>query len=348
MSTPNKNLAASSHITKIGVLVAGAIALFGCVSHAAAQDFYAGKTINLYIGQDPGGGYDTYGRLVGRHMGKYIPGKPAIVAQNMPGAGGLKVASYTYRAAAKDGTALTIAAEAIALEQALGNSVADYDVTKLTWIGRVSASASIFFTRGDSRVKTIADARNQEAVFGSSGIAGITGYTPKALNTLAGTKFKIVTGYKGSADVMLALERGEVDGGYALWPELKTQRPELMEPGKINILYIVAGQRAADLPNVPTTEELGQSQDGKAILKLLASTAVVGRSIFSTPGLVSARVGELRKAFDQMIEDPSFKAEADKSGLKIDPLNGQALQDAVGSVMDTPAALVEEAKKARS
>ena len=173
------------------------------VTGAKAADFYAGKTINLYIGQGPGGGYDLYGRLVARHIGRFIPGNPLVVPQNMPGAGGLKVANYLYQAAPQDGTALAISAEAVALEQALEGPGIEYDATRLGWVGRVTASASIFFTWHASRVKNIEDARKYESVFGSTGITGITGYTPRALNSLAGTKFKVVTGYNGSTDVLL-------------------------------------------------------------------------------------------------------------------------------------------------
>ena len=314
---------------------------------AAAAEFFAGKTINLYIGQGPGGGYDLYGRLVARHLGRHVAGNPQIVPQNMPGAGGLKVANYLYHVAPQDGTALALAAEAIALEQALGGPGLDYDASRLVWIGRMASSASIFFTWHSSPVKTIADARRIEAAFGSTGIAGITGYTPRALNRLAGTKFKVITGYSGSTDVLLAMERGEVDGGFALWPEFKQQRPDWLRESKINPLYLVAAARAPDLADVPITGELGETEDGRNVLRLLASTSEIGRALFSTPNVPAERTAQLRQGFAAMVADAAFQQDAEKSGLRIDPLAGAALQASVQAVIESPKALVQTAKEAR-
>jgi tripartite-type tricarboxylate transporter receptor subunit TctC len=313
----------------------------------AAADFYAGKTINLYIGQGPGGGYDAYGRLVARHLGHHLAGAPIIVPQNMPGAGGFKVANYLYQVAPQDGTALGLAAEAVALEQALGGPGIEYDASRLNWIGRMTSSASIFFTWHTSAVKNIEDARKFEAAFGSTGVTGITGYTPRALNKLAGTRFKVVTGYNGSADVMLAMERGEIDGGFALWPEFKNQKPDWLSGNKINILYIVAAQRAPDLPAVPTTAELGQTAEGRDLLRLLGSTSAVGRALFGTQDEPAERTAELRTAFASMVQDPAFLQDADKAGLRIDAMSGKDLQNAVAAVISAPKNLVEKAKEAR-
>jgi tripartite-type tricarboxylate transporter receptor subunit TctC len=324
------------------------VACLGVPSDAQAADFYTGKSLNLYIGQGPGGGYDLYGRLVARHIGRFIPGNPLVVPQNMPGAGGLKVANYLYQAAPRDGTALAISAEAVALEQALEGQGIEYDATRLGWIGRVTASASIFFTWHAARVKNIEDARKYESVFGSTGITGITGYTPRALNSLAGTKFKVVTGYSGSTDVLLAMERTEVDGGFALWPEFKQQKAEWLQDKKVNILYIVAANRAADLPDVPTTGELGETIEGRDILRFLGSTSEVGRAFFTTPNVPPERIAQLREAFLAMSRDSGFQQEAEKANLRIDPLSGENLQKLVAGVVGFPKPLVERAKQARN
>jgi tripartite-type tricarboxylate transporter receptor subunit TctC len=320
---------------------------FASTYHANALDFYSGKTINFYIGQGSGGGYDLYGRLIAHYLGRFIPGMPQIVPQNMPGAGGLKVVHYLSQVAPQDGTALAISAEAVALEQALQGPGINYDASRLAWIGRMSSSASIFFTWHTSRVKTIEDARVYEAAFGSTGVTGITGYTPRALNHLAGTKFKVVTGYTGSAAVLLAMERNELDGGFALWPELNQQKPDLLRDRKINILFIVSGSRAPDLPNVPTTEELGQSQEARAILRFLASTSEVGRAIFSTPNVPAERITILRRAFDAMVRDAGFLRDAQRAGLQVDPLTGEAMEALVAGVVGFPRPLVERARQER-
>jgi tripartite-type tricarboxylate transporter receptor subunit TctC len=339
---------ALSYSARTIVQAALALACIAAATDAKAQDFYAGKPLNLYIGQGPGGGYDLYGRLVARHIGRFIPGNPVVVPQNMPGAGGLKVANYLYHAAPQDGTALAISAEAVALEQALGGPGIEYDATRLGWVGRVTASASIFFTWHAARVKNIEDARKYESVFGSTGITGITGYTPRALNSLAGTKFKVVTGYNGSTDVLLAMERTEVDGGFALWPEFKQQKADWLRDKKVNILYIVAANRAADLPNVPTTGELGETSEARDILRFLGSTSEVGRAFFTTPNVPPARVAQLRQAFQAMSQDKGFQQEAEKANLRVDPLSGEELQKLVAGVVGFPKPLVEKANQARN
>lgn len=329
-------------------IVASALLLCAMLAPAVAADFYAGKTINLYIGQGPGGGYDLYGRLAARHLGRHIAGNPQVVAHNMPGAGGLKVAQYLFHLAPRDGTALGLAAEAVALEQVLEGPGIDYDANRLNFIGRMTAAASIFFTWHESSVKNMADARARESVFGSTGITGITGYTPRALNRLAGARFKVVTGYSGSAAVLLAMERREVDGGFALWPEFKQQKPDWLRDNKINVLYIVAAARAPDLPDVPTTGELGGTEDARAVLRLLGSTSEVGRALFTNQDVPAERVSELRRAFAAMIKDPSFLQDAEKAGMRIDALSGEDLQKIIGDVTGAPKALVEQAREARN
>lgn len=326
-------------------VVAG-IAL-GIAGPCAADDFYERRTINLYVGFNSGGGYDLYGRLLARHLGRHIPGQPRVVPQNMPGAAGLKVANYIYQVAPQDGTALGLAAEAIALEQALGGTGTEYDAAKLGWVGRIAPSASITFTWHTSKVRNIEDARKHESVIGATGVTGITSYTPRALNRLAGTRFKLVTGYTGSSNVLLALERNEVEGGFGIWPEFMSQKPDWISGKKINVLYIVAARRAPEIPDVPTTAELGTSPEANAVLAFLASTVEVGRAVFTTPGLPPERLSLLREAFSRTMADDEFKQDAERSGLRIDPLSGAELQRQISDVINSPRDIVEKAKAAR-
>jgi tripartite-type tricarboxylate transporter receptor subunit TctC len=314
---------------------------------ARANEFYAGRTITLYVGFEAGGGYDLYARLVGRHLGRFIAGEPKVIVQNMPGAAGLRVANYVYQVAPQDGTALAIAAESVALEQALQGAGTEYDASKLSWVGRVAPSASITFTWQTSKVKNFEDARRQEAVIGATGVTGITSYTPRALNRLAGSKFKLVTGYSGSSGVLLAMERGEVEGGFAIWPEFMKQKPEWLAQKKINVLYIVAGKRAPELPDVPTTAELGRDEEAKTVLRFLASTTEIGRSIFSTPNVPADRLEHLRSAFAKMTQDGEFRRDAEQMGLQIDPQSGEQLQKDVAAINQSPKTIIEKAKAAR-
>ena len=313
-----------------------------------AADFYARKSINLYIGFDVAGGYDLYARLIARHIARHIPGNPNVIPQNMPGAAGLKVANYLFQVAPQDGTALAMSAEAVALEQVLGGVGIDYDASRFSWVGRISPSASVTFNWHTSPVKTIEDARGHESALGASGFTGITSYTPRALNKLAGTKFKLVTGYTGSSSVLLAMERNEIDGGFALWPEFKQQKPDWLSEKKINILFIVAANRAPDLADVPTTGELGSTSEARATLRFLASTTEIGRSIFSTPNVPTERLALLRRGFLNMIGDTEFKQDAARSGLRINPMSGENLQKLVADVVGSPRSLVENAKAARN
>lgn len=329
------------------VVVAALGSLFAGQACLAASDFYASKEISLYIGFGSGGGYDSYSRLAARHLGRHIPGNPTVVPKNMPGAGGLKVAGYMWHLAPKDGTSLAMASEALALEQILESPGTDYKADQFAWIGRMFSTPSVFFTWYTAPVKNIDEARQRESVFGSSG-AGITYYTPRALNKLVGTKFKVVTGYTGSAEVELALERGEVDGGFGFWWDIARRKPEWVSGHKIYPLYVVYNQRIPELPDTPTTIELASTGSAREIMKLLASTTAIGRSIFTTAGVPEDRVAQLRKAFDAMLTDAAFQADMKKAGLRlIEPIGGEELQKIVKDTFDFPKSLVQEAKQTR-
>jgi tripartite-type tricarboxylate transporter receptor subunit TctC len=313
---------------------------------AAAADFYAGKTISLYVGFGAGGGYDTYGRFAGRGLGKHIPGNPTVVVQNMPGAGGLKVASFMAGPAPKDGTALAVAVETLALDQALGAPGVEFDARRFNWVGRMTDSTNLFFTWHTSPTKTFADATRRETLCGSSG-SGTTTDAPKVLNLYAGAKFKLILGYRGSTEVLLAMERGEVECGYALWSDFKARRPDWITGKKVNNLYIMATGRQPDLPGVPAAAELVTSDEGKQIVDLFSSGSDIGRSVFTTPDVPADRVEILRRAFTAMIADPAFLAEAQQAKLHLNPLDGATLQAQVARSMSHPPELIAKAKEVR-
>jgi tripartite-type tricarboxylate transporter receptor subunit TctC len=310
-----------------------------------AQDFYAGKTVNLYIGFGAGGGYDLYSRLIARNIGDHIPGKPNVVPNNMPGAGGLKVVSYMANVAPKDGTALAMPSDGVALEQVLAAKALDYDAGKLQWIGRVASSTTIYMTWHTSPTKTFQDARKRETLLGSSG-AGITVYMPRALNALSGTKFKLITGYRGSTEVLLAMERGEVEGGYSLLSDFRARKGDWLREKKVNVLFFIGGERVPDYPDVPLAHETAANEDDRQILKLL-SAGDIGRAIFTVPGVPAERVAVLRQAFDAMLRDPAFIADAKKAKLDLEPMSGARLQQTVQEMVQFPKHLIERARAAR-
>jgi tripartite-type tricarboxylate transporter receptor subunit TctC len=321
-------------------LAAGLVA-----SPVLAQDFYAGKTVNLYIGFGAGGGYDLYSRLIARNIGDHIPGKPNVVPNNMPGAGGLKVVSYMANVAPKDGTALAMPSDGVALEQVLAAKAPDYDAGKLQWIGRVASSTTIYMTWHTSPTKTFQDARKRETLLGSSG-AGITVYMPRALNALSGTKFKLITGYRGSTEVLLAMERGEVEGGYSLLSDFRARKGDWLREKKVNVLFFIGGERVPDYPDVPLAHETAANEDDRQILKLL-SAGDIGRAIFTVPGVPAERVAVLRQAFDAMLRDPAFIADAKKAKLDLEPMSGARLQQTVQEMVQFPKHLIERARAAR-
>jgi tripartite-type tricarboxylate transporter receptor subunit TctC len=313
---------------------------------AHAQDFYKGRTVSLYIGFGVGGSYDLYGRLVAQHLGRHLPGAPTIVPIQMPGAGGLAAANYMAKVAAKNGTAIAISSQTIVLDQLTGVSGVAYDARDFPWLGRVTTSATLFFTWRSSATKRFADAQTRETTMGSSG-SGDTTDPLRALNALAGAKFKLVLGYRGSNDVQLAIERGEIEGGYALWSDFKFRQADWLRDKQVNLLFFVGDKRDPNYPDVPLAEELVPSEEGKRIMALFAAPSVVGRSFFTAPGVPVARVALLRQAFAAMLADRDFLADAQRVGLALDPMSGAELQENVRALLATPADLVAKANKVR-
>jgi tripartite-type tricarboxylate transporter receptor subunit TctC len=303
-----------------------ALALPGSALAQSADQFYKGKTLNLYIGFAAGGSYDFYGRLLARHMGKHLPGQPNVVAQSMPGAGSFKAANFLYAVAPKDGTAFGIVSQTMALEEALGTPGIQYKSADFNWIGRVTNIIEITLTWETSKAKTVQDAMSNVTPVASTGPGSPSMGYPLLLNALAGTKFKVITGYPGSTDGMLAMERGEVDGALTSWNTLKTQKQDWLQNKKINLLVQYTFERSPELPNVPTIVELGKSAEDRQMLAFYASGGEIGRSFLATPGIPADRVKALRAAFDATMADAEFKGEIQKTNSEYNPLPGDRVQ----------------------
>jgi tripartite-type tricarboxylate transporter receptor subunit TctC len=305
-------------------------------SQQAVEDFYRGKQLEMVIGYSPGGTYDLYARLVARFLGNYIPGKPVIVPRNMPGAGSRAATKWVYSVGPRDGTVLATADQSLAVEQAMGDKQLDLDTTKLIYIGNPNADNNTTATWYTSGVKTIDDAKARLVVMGATGGSTSSQY-PKAMNALIGTKFKIVIGYPGGNDINLAMEKGEVDGrGSNAWGAWKATRPDWLRDKKINILVQIGLTKAPDLPDVPLLIDLATNDDDRAIFKLLSASSTIGRPVFTSPGVPPERVKALRDAFDAMVKDPVFLAEAAKEHFDINPVAGQEMQKIVADIVATP------------
>jgi tripartite-type tricarboxylate transporter receptor subunit TctC len=306
-----------------------------------AEQFFRGKTIQLYIGFAPGGSYDYYGRVVARYLGKHIPGNPTIVPQNMPGAGSFQAANFVYHAAPKDGTAMAVVTQTLALEEALQTPGVQYKSAEFTWIGRMTAILEVTLTWKTSKAKTIEDAQRYEIPIGATGPGSPSEGYPKLLNALAGTKFKIISGYPGSTQVMMAAERGEVDGALTSWNTLKRTKQDWLANGDINLLVQYALERHPDLPNVPAVVELGKTPADKQALAFYASGAALGRSLLAPPGVPAERVTILRAAFNAMLKDPEFLAEIDKTKIEFQPASGEDVQKLIRDTASAPREVID-------
>lgn len=314
------------------------ILLVSAVSLAAADpiaDFYTGKTVRMLVGYGPGGGYDIYARLVAEFLPKFLPGHPSIVTENMPGAGSFAAAKYIANVAPQDGTVLASLAQTFALDSAVGGS-GRANAAAFHYVGRVTTNIDVGVARVSSGIKSIADVRARPYTVGASGRGSTTDIYAEALNAYGGTKFKIVIGYKGTSEILLAMERGEVDidGAYGL-PGMLTTHPDWVKGGAV-LIYQASLKRSPLIPTVPTLGELALADEGKAILGAIASTAEIGRSIISGPGVPADRLAALRKAFAEMVKDPDFVAACEKRHLMLDPASGEDMDAIVKSTFALP------------
>lgn len=291
-----------------------------------AEGFYKGRTVNLISGFTPGGSYDFYSRLVGRHLGRHLPGNPAVVIQQMPGAGGLTAANYLYRIAPRDGTAVGMLSQTAAVDEALGAPGVQYKAAEFFWIGRVAPSIEVSLSWHTSKVRVIGDARSEQLLYGSSGPGSALDSYPRVLALASGLNIRIVSGYKGSTEALLAMEKGEVDASGTTWNTLKINRKAWLAEKRVNILVQYARARSPELPDVPAAVELGRTAEDRALLDFYMSGADVGRSIMTTPGVPDERVRELRAAFDAAMRDPELKADIDKASAEFQPMPGIELQ----------------------
>jgi tripartite-type tricarboxylate transporter receptor subunit TctC len=322
---------------KVTILAAAAAALLAGSAAAQAQaPSFAKKTITVYVANTAGGSYDIYGRLIGRHFGNHLPGHPTVVVSNMPGGGGLICANYLYNVAPKDGTALGVLIETVAVEQALKDPQVKYDATKFTWIGRVASSINIQFQWHTSKVKSIADAQKFETTVAGTGPGNMAEIMPKVLNATIGTKFKVISGYPASTEAMIAMERGEVEGGLSSWAAVKVGKQDWLKNKDITIILQDIPERSPELADIPALGELGNTPEEKGVLGIYASNGVIGRSLIGAPGIPADITKALRDGFDEMVRDRDFVAEIDKLKIDLDPLPGDQLQKSAVKLLDIP------------
>lgn len=327
-------------------LAAGATAAPQAMAQGA--DFYAGKSMTMLIGAAPGGGYDVYARTIGRHMGRFIPGSPEIVPRNMVGAGSATAAAAIYTTAPKDGTWIGAIFPGVIIGPILDPKPQSlFDPTKFIYIGSADSGTRVCITGANSKVKTFKDALEQKTIMGASAAGGSTRDYAFMLNKVANAKFEIVSGYKGTADLFLAIERGEVDGMCGLdWSSLKSQRPDWLRDRKINILTQTALAQEPELTKlgVPMMWDFVKVDLDRKAAELVVSQQVFGRPYVLSPGTPEAQVKILRSAFMKTMADKQFLEEAAKARLDIAPSTGEAVQELVTKIFATSPEVVERAK----
>jgi tripartite-type tricarboxylate transporter receptor subunit TctC len=309
-------------------------------------DFYRGRTIQMVIGVSAGGDYDLRARLLSRFMSKHIPGNPKVVAQNMLGAGGLVAANWMANVAPRNGTALLAISSNLPVAQAVGLDGVKYDIRKFSYIGNTTDSPNVINSWHSTGVTRIEQVMEKEFVVGATGRSSGSYYYPAALNAYAGTKFKIVFGYPGGADVNIAMERGEVGGrGSNLWASWKSTRPQWLTDKKIHMLVQIALKRHPELPDVPLMQDLVKTDLHKQMMTFISADTAIARSIVTTPDVPADRVAALRRAFDAAIKDPELLKEAAQAKQDISPTSGVDAQDIANSIVNASPEVVAEAKK---
>lgn len=302
----------------------------------AVADFYRGKTVILTVASGAGGGYDFFARALAKHWGRYIPGNPTLIVQNMPGAGGARMVNSLYNVAPQDGTVLGVPLAPAAMAQVLDPGPIKYDATKIQWLGNLENSVGILFVWHQSPTRTVADAITRPTPLAGSGKSSATYQLPVLANALIGTKFNVVLGYPGAAEMENAIERREVDGRAAVWQTLNTTQPRWIKEGKVRIIIQSVLKRSRQLPEIPTYIELAKTDEGKKMFEFMALQNITGRAVFGPPGVPADRVAALRRAFDEVVKDATMLSELTRAGLVIEPSSGEEVQDVVRGLVATP------------
>ena len=317
----------------------GAICAHPALAQPAAP--FAGKTVEILVGHEVGGGYDLYSRVLAHHMTRHIAGEPSMVVKNMPGAGGLRMASYLVNGAAKDGTSFGLFDRGGVIEPLLGNPGARFDGSKLTTIGSIGKQVATCAAYYTAPVQTIQQAQQQELLVGATGPSATSTY-PALLNAVLKTKFKPITGYKGSAAIMFAMEQGEVHGVCLSWPTLKAAKPDWVRDKKLVPLVQISFASHPDLAGVPLMGDIAKSESDRKMLAFFFAPNEFGRPYFGPPELPADRLQMLRRAFDATMADKAFLAEADKAKMELDPITGEEMQKLIADIYATPKELIDQ------
>jgi tripartite-type tricarboxylate transporter receptor subunit TctC len=331
----------------IGVTVAALLTPTAALSGAAPTpaEFYKGRTINLIIGYAPGGGYDLYGRVLAQHMSRHIPGNPRIIPQNMPGAGSLKAANYVFSVGRKDGTTIGTFARNIAISQLVGH--ATFDTREFSWIGSITKDTSLCVSWHTSPIKTWNDVMTKEFRVGGEGADADPDIFARLYKNLFGANFRLASGFPGTSNIALGMQRGEVQGLCGLsWSTLKSQHPDWLRNKSVNLLIQAAPVKDPELPDVLMASDLVRNDEQKQILDFAVVSQTIARPIAAPPGIPADRKAALRAAFEATMKDPVFLADTKRLQLDVRPVHGEEIDEMIAELYKTPKDVVARAARA--
>ena len=333
-----------SLLRALTINILAALGALGCGAAGAEtpEEFFRGKTVTIHLGLSAGGNYDLYGRFLAEFMSKHIPGNPAIVVQNRPGAGSRTAAAHIYSVAPKDGLHMGLTLNMLPLFQVLDGKAARYDMTKVNWIGNMVDLVSAISIWHTAPAITLDGAKQKEVILGSTGQSSETYIVPIMMNAVIGTKFKVVTGYPGTNEINLALERGEVHGRGASWANIALQRPEWVREKKIIPIIQIGYKKLPELGNLPLLIDLAGNEEERRLLDVVSSVGHFSRALYLPPDVPAERVRALRRAFDAAMTDAAFLESAKARNIDIEPQTGEEVQKTAARVVDLSDDLVEK------
>jgi len=335
-----------AHSKTIGS-AAALLVLGGLACAAGVEDFYRGRNVTMVIGYSVGGGYDAYARLLGRYFGKHIPGNPAIVPEQMTGAGSLRSANFIYSVAAKDGSVFGTFSRSMGISPLVDK--AEFDSRKFTWLGSVTDDNTICVTWNTSPIKTWDDFLTKPSKFGGEGAGSDPDIWTLLYKNVFGARARLVSGYPGTNDTVLAMERGEIDGLCGIsWSTIKTRHPEWLTSHSVNIIVQAALKQEPEISSVPLATELTKTPEQLQIIKLLLVSQAMARPFAAPPDIPADRKAGLISAFDATMKDADFLAEAHKLNFDVRPVSATAIDAMLAEVYQTPKDVIARATKAIS
>ena len=312
----------------------------------SVAEFYAGKQISFIVGASPGGGYDTQARLVARHLGKHIPGNPTIVVQNMPAAGSLAATNYIYNVAAKDGTVIALVMRGMLLIKNWNPASVRFELGRLNWLGSINSEVAVTAAWHTAPHKTANDLFERELIVGgTTGVDQET--TPRLFNALLGTKFKIINGYPGTTEIILAMEKGELQGiGDWSWSSMKVARSDWLRDKKITLLMQAALQKERELADVPSALDFVKNDADRKVMELYLTQKAAARPVMAPPGIPTDRMAALRTGFIALAHDNEFLADAKRTQLEVAPISGEAVDKVISLITSASPEAAERLGKA--